>query len=274
MLIGNTYITGWEIYNTAEATKMSLPESGSCCDGFDAAGVAAAKCSVAANRIFAACHHGDGASLFPTMNRMSLITSPGYLAGLMNKAHDNTVPDYHVSLDVNIIVQADRNSSGSRRHGECLEQRKETANISSGATGLVAASHPGGYSCSSRNHQHLPEGRGVGVWPPGGWGTANRFKTGHWGDHRLWRGVEHSATREPGPGAWGFGKTGHLSKGLHRIERSPYRGADRSRLPGARLRFTNRGPFWRRRGCLNRKIHRRQLCPKLCPLLATTVPHH
>jgi hypothetical protein len=25
-----------------------------------------------------------------------------YLAGLMNKAHDNTVPDYHVSLDVNI----------------------------------------------------------------------------------------------------------------------------------------------------------------------------
>ncbi len=115
---------------------------------------------------------------------------------------------------------------------------------------------------------------GVGVWPPGGWGTANRFKTGHWGDHRLWRGVEHSATREPGPGAWGFGKTGHLSKGLHRIERSPYRGADRSRLPGARLRFTNRGPFWRRRGCLNRKIHRRQLCPKLCPLLATTVPHH
>jgi len=176
MLIGNTYITGWEIYNTAEATKMSLPESGSCCDGFDAAGVVAAKCSVAANRLFAACHHGYAASLFPTMNRMSLITSPGYLAGLMNKAHDNTVPDYHVSLDVNIIVQADRNSSGSRRHGECLEQRKETANISSGATGLVAASHPGGYSCSSRNHQHLPEGSGSGSVAAGRVGDGEPFQ--------------------------------------------------------------------------------------------------
>ena len=187
---------------------------------------------------------------FPTMNRMSLITSPGYLAGLMNKAHDNTVPDYHVSLDVNIIVQADRNSSGSRRHGECLEQREETANISSGATGLVAASHPGGYSCSSRRRETIStylKAAGVGVWPPGGWGTANRFKTGH------------------------------LSKGLHRIERSPYRGADRSRLPGARLRFTNRGPFWRRRGCLNRKIHSDNCAPNCAPywpLLCLTISYH
>src|ERR1700730_3392756 len=55
-------------------------------------------------------------------------------------------------------------------HGECLEQREETANISSGAAGLVPASHPGGHSCSSRNHQHLPEGSGTGSVAAGWWG--------------------------------------------------------------------------------------------------------
>src|SRR5438876_5517099 len=93
MLIGNTYITGWEIYNTAEATKMSLPESGSCCDGFDAAGVAAAKCSVAANRIFAACHHGDGASL--SNDEQNVVN---YLAGLPRRADEQGARQHSARL--------------------------------------------------------------------------------------------------------------------------------------------------------------------------------
>ncbi len=81
-----------------------------------------------------------------------------------------------------------------------LNNGKETANISSGATGLVPASHPGGHSCSSRNQQHLPEGGGSGSVAAGWVGTANRFKTGHRGDHRLWRGVEPPATGDLDPG--------------------------------------------------------------------------
>jgi hypothetical protein len=62
------------------------------------------------------------------------------------------------------------------RHGECLEQREETANISSGQLGwslrrIQAATHVRRETIST-----YLKVAGVGVWPPGGWGRQTGSK--------------------------------------------------------------------------------------------------
>ena len=52
--------------------------------------------------------------------------------------------------------------SNLSQHGECLEGRKETANHSVGATGMVSAKDPGDHASSSRDHQRLSAWRGCG----------------------------------------------------------------------------------------------------------------
>ena len=118
-------------------------------------------------------------------------------------------------------IDQDIDSSGrvsSLSQHECLEGRKETANHNLGTTGMVSAKDPRGHASASRDHQHLLEGGRSGSVAAGRVGSANRFKTGHGGDHRLWRGVEHPATGDPGADSGRVGKTGH--RGDHRLWRA------------------------------------------------------
>src|SRR6516225_5758539 len=92
-------------------------------------------------------------------------------------------------------------ASSLPQHGERLERREETADLSARTTGVFSASHPAGHAGSSRNHQQLSEGsrhRGMATrWMvttvAGKTGHASDHrpgKTGHTGDHRVWRRVE------------------------------------------------------------------------------------
>jgi hypothetical protein len=74
---------------------------------------------------------------------------------------------------------------------ECLERRKETASHRVGAAGMVAAAHSTSDQDSSRNRGPLSQSCRNRRAAAGRVGTYAR-KTGHRGDHRLWRGVRRS----------------------------------------------------------------------------------
>ena len=93
-------------------------------------------------------------------------------------------------------IDSSGRQSTFRDMANVLNNQKKQQILAFGTTGMVAASHSGGHACSSRNHQHLPEGGRSGSVAAGRVGSASRFKTGHRGDHRLWRGLERPATQD------------------------------------------------------------------------------
>src|SRR5215469_16171814 len=84
------------------------------------------------------------------------------------------------------------------RHGECLERRKEAADLSSGTIRVVSASYPAGDPSSSRNHQRLFKSSWYHSVAAGRMVPTRTVKTGHASDHRV-DGRTACAERQPQP---------------------------------------------------------------------------